>query len=69
ALCTHVLESASPERIFARGYSMVKDTSSGEVVRDASLVAVGSELEIVPAKGQLRATVKSVHTEAKHIIN
>ena len=69
ALCTHVLESASPEKIFARGYSMVRDTASGEVVRDASLVAVGSELEIVPAKGQLRATVKSVHTEAKHIIN
>ena len=48
---------------------MVKDTSSGEVVRDASLVAVGAELEIVPAKGQLRATVKSVHAETKHIIN
>ena len=69
ALCTHVLESASPEKIFARGYSMVKDTSSGEVVRDASLVAVGAELEIVPAKGRLTATVKSVYTEAKHIIN
>ena len=68
-VCTHVLEGASPEKIFARGYSMVRDIKSGEVVRDASRIAVGAELEIVPAKGELTATVKSVRKEAKRIIN
>lgn len=47
---------------------MVRDTASGDVVRDASLVAVGAELEIVPQKDNSRATVKSVHFEANRLL-
>lgn len=55
--CTEILESASPQAIFARGYAMVTDKATGQVVRDAANVAVGNELEIVPAKGKIIAKV------------
>lgn len=60
AMCMQVLESASPERIFARGYSMVRDVATNKIVRNAAHVAVGAELEIVPASGKLRAHVTKI---------
>ncbi|MBP3743574.1 MAG: exodeoxyribonuclease VII large subunit [Treponema sp.] len=54
-----VLENASPQEIFKRGYSMVT-TEDGTIVRKSSQVTVGSKLRIVPAEGQITAEVKEL---------
>ena len=54
-----VLENASPQEIFKRGYSMVT-TEDGTIVRSTSQVKVGSTLKIVPAEGQIIAEVKEL---------
>lgn len=55
--CVSVLESSSPQAIFERGYSMVRETKTGEVIRSSSQVKKGSEIEIVPAEGKIKAAV------------
>lgn len=54
-----VLENASPQEIFKRGYSMVT-TEDGTIVRSTSQVKVGSTLKIVSAEGQITAEVKEL---------
>ncbi|MDE5899381.1 MAG: exodeoxyribonuclease VII large subunit, partial [Treponemataceae bacterium] len=56
--CIAVLENASPKTILARGYSMVRDKETQEIVRDAALVPAGRELEIFPAAGKITARVE-----------
>ena len=51
-----VLENASPQTIFDRGYSMVTGPD-GKVVRDAANVKIGDKLTITPAKGKIEAEV------------
>ena len=51
-----ILENASPQTIFNRGYSMVTD-QTGKVIRDSNQVSAGDKIEIVPAKGKIKATV------------
>ena len=51
-----VLENASPETIFRRGYSMVTD-ENGNIIRDGSAVKAGDKIEITPAKGKFKAVV------------
>lgn len=46
-----------PERVLARGYSLVQD-SNGGVVSDAGRLAVGAELRITFARGWARTQVK-----------
>ncbi len=53
-----IFENASPEAILARGYSMVRNKNTGEIIRDSSKTAVGDELEILPAKGKISARVE-----------
>ena len=53
-----ILENASPETIFKRGYSMVTD-KSGKIIRDAAAICEGEQIEITPAKGKITATVTS----------
>ena len=53
-----VLENASPQTIFDRGYSMVTD-ASGKVVRDAASVKVDDKLFITPAHGKIETKVTS----------
>lgn len=55
--CVTVLENASPQTIFDRGYSMVRIKDSNKILRDSSDVTPGSEIEIVPAKGKITAQV------------
>ncbi|MCR5495404.1 MAG: exodeoxyribonuclease VII large subunit [Treponema sp.] len=55
--CVTVLENASPQTIFDRGYSMVKIKESGKILRDSSEVKTGEEIEIIPAKGKIKAQV------------
>ena len=54
-----VLENASPQTIFDRGYSMVTD-AQGKVVRDATAVAVDDKLIITPAHGKIETKVTGI---------
>lgn len=58
--CMTILENASPQTIFDRGYSMVREMQSGTIVRDASTLANGTELEIIPANGRIHAAVTGI---------
>jgi exodeoxyribonuclease VII large subunit len=51
-----ILENASPQTIFDRGYSMVTGPD-GKVVRDAAALNIGDKLVITPAKGKIEANV------------
>ncbi len=52
-----VLENASPQSIFDKGYSMVTD-SDGNIIKESSKVNIGQEIFITLAKGKLNANVK-----------
>ena len=54
-----ILENASPQTIFDRGYSMVTD-EDGKIVRDAAAVNVGDKLVITPAHGKITADVVQI---------
>ena len=54
---TQTLENCNPQTIFDRGYSMVTDAHTGQVLRDAARVEQGTELFIRPSKGSLKAKV------------
>ncbi|SFI68790.1 Exodeoxyribonuclease VII large subunit [Treponema bryantii] len=51
-----ILENASPQTIFDRGYSMVTGPD-GKVVRDTAALNIGDKLVITPAKGKIEANV------------
>ncbi len=53
-----VLENASPQTIFERGYSMVKD-KNGNIIRNKNQVAKGDEIFITLAKGEISAIVNT----------
>ncbi len=55
--CTNLLESSSPQTIFNRGYSMVRDKKTGKIIRMSTEVKEGSEIEIIPSKGKIDAKV------------
>jgi exodeoxyribonuclease VII large subunit len=52
-----LLTERSPRTILDRGYSITRD-AQGHIVRDASQVAVGDDLSIRLARGELGATVR-----------
>lgn len=54
-----ILENASPQTIFDRGYSMVTD-EDGKVVRDAAALKTGDKLVITPAHGKITANVVQI---------
>ena len=54
-----ILENASPQTIFDRGYSMVTGPD-GKVVRDAAALNVGDKLVITPARGKITANVVQI---------
>ncbi len=51
-----VLENASPQTIFDRGYSMVCD-ENGKIIRSQTQVVEGTKLTITPAEGKIHAVV------------
>jgi len=53
-----VLNERSPLTILNRGYSITRD-AAGRIVRDAAQVALGDDVSIRLARGELGATVKS----------
>lgn len=54
-----ILENASPQTIFDRGYSMVTD-EDGKIVRDAAALKAGDTLLITPARGKITADVVQI---------
>jgi exodeoxyribonuclease VII large subunit len=55
------IEALSPVRVLERGYAIVR--SANGVVRDTSAVAVGSEVFVTTARGELTATVSATKLE------
>ena len=58
-----VLEASNPRLILAKGYSMVRDKTTGKIIRGIEDTSIGSEIEIIPAKGKITATVTEVSDE------
>jgi exodeoxyribonuclease VII large subunit len=56
-----LLRERSPLTILNRGYSITRD-AQGRIVRDAAQVAIGDDLSIRLARGELGATVKNRKT-------
>ena len=52
-----VLNERNPRTILQRGYSITRD-AQGRVIRDAALTALGAEVSILLAKGELAAVVR-----------
>ncbi len=52
-----IIENSNPEALLDRGYSMVRDKSTGKIIRDVKDTEVGSVIEIIPAHGKIEAKV------------
>jgi exodeoxyribonuclease VII large subunit len=53
-----ILKERSPMTILQRGYSITRD-AAGKIVRDAEAVALGSDISVRLARGELAATIKA----------
>jgi len=61
----HILEGADPKSILARGYSVVTDAHTGQIIRDASQGHSGQKLHIALSRGALSAVTETAHTDKK----
>ena len=52
-----ILKERSPLALLARGFSITRD-AAGKIIRDATAAAVGSDITVRLARGELGATVK-----------
>ena len=52
-----ILKERNPLGLLQRGYSVTRD-AAGKIVRDAEAVALGSDISIRLARGELEATIK-----------
>jgi exodeoxyribonuclease VII large subunit len=64
ATLAQTLEALSPLNVLRRGYSITRGAASGEVIRDASTVRPGDEIETVLDRGRLTSRVESVSPPA-----
>jgi exodeoxyribonuclease VII large subunit len=55
------LDAMSPLAVLKRGYAIAQD-STGKLVRDAAVVAIGDEVQVHLAKGKLKTRVESADT-------
>jgi exodeoxyribonuclease VII large subunit len=58
--CHAILESSSPQTILARGYSMVRNKETQEIITNTKNLTKGTQIEIVPAVGRFIATVDEI---------
>jgi exodeoxyribonuclease VII large subunit len=65
ALAARALDAMSPLATLGRGFAVIKRTSDGALLTDASQAPRGSEIEARLSKGTLRATVTSTAPDAK----
>lgn len=63
--CVTVLENASPQTILDRGYSMVRNKETKKIIRSNLDVEIGTQVEIIPAKGKITAKIEEI--EEKNI--
>lgn len=61
--CHAILESSSPQTILARGYSMVRNKETQEIITNTKNLTKGIQIEIVPAVGRFTATVDEIQNE------
>jgi len=61
------LTALSPQLVLDRGYSIVRDSRSGEVITRAAQVEIGSSLDVVLADGLLKAVVERKNDGKKEI--
>ena len=59
ALASRTLDAVSPLATLGRGFAVVSRVSDGKLLRDASDVPVGEEIDARLAEGRLRAKVIS----------
>ena len=60
--CHAILESSSPQTILARGYSMVRNKETQEIITNTKNISKGTQIEIVPAVGKFTATVDEIES-------
>lgn len=60
--CHAILESSSPQTILARGYSMVRNKETQEIITNTKNISKGTQIEIVPAVGKFTATVDQIES-------
>lgn len=58
--CHAILESSSPQTILARGYSMVRNKETQEIITNTKNLTKGIQIEIVPAVGRFTAVVDQI---------
>lgn len=58
--CHAILESSSPQTILARGYSMVRNKETQEIITNTKNLTKGTQIEIVPAVGKFTAVVNQI---------
>jgi exodeoxyribonuclease VII large subunit len=58
--CHAILESSSPQTILARGYSMVRNKETQEIITNTKNLTKGTQIEIVPAVGRFTAVVDQI---------
>jgi exodeoxyribonuclease VII large subunit len=58
---TGQLVQLSPMKILERGYAIVRD-ADGHVIKDAGSVDIGTELQVLLARGRLQTEVKDKET-------
>ena len=62
---SETLDALSPLGVLGRGYSICRRLPGLEIVKDAALVAVGSEVEVRLHRGVLRCAVRDVRAAAE----
>ena len=58
--CMQTLENCNPQTVFNRGYSMVTDSATGKIIRNAEELSIGTSICIKPAQGMLTASVTDI---------
>lgn len=58
--CHAILESSNPQTILARGYSMVRNKETQEIITNTKNLTKGTQIEIVPAVGRFTAVVDQI---------
>jgi exodeoxyribonuclease VII large subunit len=57
------LNALSPLAVLDRGYSLTKRLSDGELIRDASTIAVGDQISTLLAQGSIISEVRAIETD------
>jgi exodeoxyribonuclease VII large subunit len=65
-VAARTLNSISPLATLERGYAIVSDTETGNILTSADTIATGTQIETRLAKGALLATVTGILTNGSN---